>query len=210
MKPRISIKHISLSTVMLIILAVLLYMLFFCTLPAYRIAAETGKQLGEETGRKVGVYTGSLKGIQNGVEQSRNTAHTVDETAERLEKIAEATGKICLISETVTSDAAFGDSSDYEDKGVTAVFTLDLSKASVDVTGETSVVMTIPEPECHIYRNSDGKETATANGIIDESTRREAKQAALTRTEKLADMVCDKTFICSVSFASQKGGDVNE
>ena len=58
--------------------------------------------------------------------------------------------------------------------------------------------------------NSDGKETATANGIIDESTRREAKQAALTRTEKLADMVCDKTFICSVSFASQKGGDVNE
>ena len=93
MKPRISIKHISLSTVMLIILAVLLYMLFFCTLPAYRSAAETGKQLGEETGRKVGVYTGSLKGIQNGVEQSRNTAHTVDETAERLEKIAEATGK---------------------------------------------------------------------------------------------------------------------
>ena len=210
MRPRITIKRISLSTVMLIILAVMVYMLFFLTLPAYRSAAENGRKLGEETGRKVGVYTGSLKGIQNGVEQSRNTEHTINEAAESLERIAEATGKICLISETVTSDSAFGNTSDGEDGGVTAVFTLDMSKASVKVTGDTTLLFTIPEPECHIYRNSDGTEAAAANGLIEESIRREAKQNALTRTEKLADMVCDKTFICSVVFASQKGGDTNE
>ena len=40
MRPRISMKHISLTGVLVIILAVLLYILFFLTGPAYSSASE--------------------------------------------------------------------------------------------------------------------------------------------------------------------------
>lgn len=210
MRPRISMKHISLTGVLVIILAVLLYILFFLTGPAYSSASENGRILGEETGRKVGVYTGSLKGIQNGVEQTRSTEHTIGETAESLKNITSAAGKMCLLSETLTEDIPEESTEDETNQRITAVFTVDLGKADVSVTGDTSLMVTIPNPECHIYRNSDNTEAAAANGIIDESIRREARQIALSRTEKLAETVCGKKFICSVAFSDQKGGGANE
>ncbi|WP_044974510.1 hypothetical protein [Ruminococcus sp. HUN007] len=210
MRRRTSIKHISLTSVMVVILAVLLYILFFCTFPAYQNASENGRILGEETGRKVGVYTGSVKGIQNGVEQSRNTEHTIAETAESLKRTAAAAGKMCLLSQTISDSSVPENAENESSKGTTAVFTVDLGNAEVTVTGDTSLILRIPNPECHIYRNSDNTEAAAANGIIDESIRREARQTALSRTEKLAETVCGKKYICSVEFTDQKGGGTGE
>ena len=213
MKAKIRTKYLSLNSVLAIILAVLLYNLFFSVIPASRTAEETGRSLGEDTGRKVGTYTGSAQGIKSGISESRSKEHTADEIAERLTKIAEQTGEMYLISEVLPGNSYVitdeDDDEPLENQEKTAFLTLDLSKAKIKITGENLLSVALPEPEYHVYSSSDGSEL-NLSLQPSESLRNEAKDIAVSEVEKLADTVCGKTFTCSVSFGTLKGGDGNE
>ncbi len=211
MKAGIRKKNVSLNSVLAVICAVLLLNLYFSVIPASRTAEETGRSLGEDTGRKVGTYTGSAQGIKNGINESRDKEHTIDEAAAGLTKIAMKTGEMYLISEMIPENSYFQseDDDDSDASGKTAFFVLDLSKARIAVTGETLLSVTLPEPEYRVFSDSDGSVIKT-DIQPSEALRKEAKDTALSEVEKLADTVCGKNFNCSVSFGTLKGGDANE
>ncbi|MBP1592035.1 MAG: hypothetical protein ILP22_08350, partial [Oscillospiraceae bacterium] len=200
-------------SVLAVILAILLYNLFFSVIPASRTAEETGRTLGEDTGRKVGTYTGSAQGIKTGISESRDKEHKADEIAARLTKIAGQTGEMYLISEVIPANSYVITDEDadepVENQEKTAFLTHDLSQEKIKITGENLLSITLPEPEYHVYSSSDESEI-DLNVQPSESLNNEAKEIAVSEVEKIADTVCGKTFKCSVSFGTLKGGDGNE
>lgn len=209
MKFRMRNKHNLLSWVLLLILAVQFLNLLFRTIPAYRSADEAGEMLGTAEGRKAGMYLGSVQGTREGIEESEKRGLSTDELSSKLSEILDTAGRIQILSAAVGTDW-FLSPEEVNQTGTTAVFTVDLSQASVKVSGEKTITVTIPFPECTAYDTDQGVEIANGADSIPSSFEKEARRLAISHTEELADIVCGQICSCTVSFSDSEGGDINE
>lgn len=209
MKFRMRNKQNALTWVLLAILAVQLLSLFFKTVPAYRNAEKNGTALGVSEGRKVGMYLGSLQGTKDGIEESEKQGLSTSELSAKLTEIMNSAGKVQILAEAAGTDYLLS-SEDENHTGTTAVFTVDFSRSEISVSGEKSLIITIPEPECTAWDTDTGTEIANGISAVPASAHKEARRLAVSHAEDLADIVCGQMCTCTVSVNDSEGGDADE
>lgn len=210
MKKFLKNKHFSLTAAMTAVLVLLLGVLFTLVIPAYRNAYLSGYELGEETGHTVGKYTGSAAGMNEGLEASKKRLLSASEIAAKLSDIMKNTGEIQLLSVSVDSGFSENSSEATAVSKNTAVYYLDFNEVAVSVSGEKSVFITVPEPEVRIFDNETNTEIANGKEEIPPSYEKQARELALSYTEKTAGLVCGDMCAFSVSLKKQERSSADE
>ncbi|MCQ2465492.1 MAG: hypothetical protein MJ095_07915 [Oscillospiraceae bacterium] len=213
MRSRINRKYFSLTGIMLAVLTGLLLVMFIKVIPENRHAAETGSSLGSESGKKVGMYLGSYQGIKAGMEESQKQGLSASELSAKLSEIMQKTGEVQILSASVDTDFygnLTGTDPERTTSSNTAVFFINLSQATVSVSGDTILSVKLPEPECRIFDTAGNTEIANGKESVSSDMKKEARRIAADMTEEIADIVCGKMCSFTVSYEKSEGGDSYE
>lgn len=233
MKQHRDLKKISLSGLLLIISAVLLCILLFFILPAWKSAAETGKELGTSAGKKVGQFSGSLRGTADGISESQDYIMSTEEICEKLRETLTDTHSLEVLSAGTDISRTSRDGASYKSLYIlrgTAVFKVNMDRASVSSYGN-NIFVTLPQPEAEIFidENQTAK-LADESGIIfsgssDDGYKpyqdadavsempaltEKAREQARIFTERIAASVCGDKAGWTVKFENETGGEINE
>lgn len=144
---------------------VLPLLLFFCASPLFENAVRVGAQMGETAGRLTGMAKGSLDGVTVGLkegaiagrEEGLSAKDTVIEMQNTFERVARLEVLVANVSIPAYHEVGKQQyAAMYLFRGH-AVFTIDMSEASVSMGNDKELVILLPEPVVDV--NIDESET---------------------------------------------------
>ena len=133
--------------------------IIFVVLPIYRSAQGIGEKVGVASGKAVGVAVGSFKGVTEdypkGFEEGKEAGKSAEDTRVEMQNSLTEINRL----EVLVSSFKVNNYHQFSDKYAAlylakaeAVFTVDLSKASVDASDDgMTLFITIPQPDVDVY-----------------------------------------------------------